>query len=198
MCLLFFSFSFCLFLSFIRPKPSRLFLHPSLLPQHNSKRMCVVIPSGLLCPTAPLPFLMLPPLLRQRLRKPPSWLSPLSPVQLTAAGTFGLLTSALFSPPYFLSPCPSLSLTCVTPSPCRNFNPFCHKKDKKKKRKSLCVIFPREEVTRTFFLYSDPCVFTTGAQQIYLLAHKRSSHLLKQGRIAPDITPAHNQIKRYR
>lgn len=72
------------------------------------------------------------------------------------------------------------------------------KRQKKKERKSLCVIFPREEVTRTFFLYSDPCVFTTGAQQIYLLAHKRSSHLLKQGRIAPDITPAHNQIKRYR
>lgn len=65
---------FCLFLSlsFIRPKPSRLFLHPSLLPQHNSKRMCVVVPSGLLCPnkpTAPLPNPA--PLLRQRLRKPP-------------------------------------------------------------------------------------------------------------------------------
>lgn len=96
--------SFCLFLSFsfIRPKPSRLFLHPSLLPQHNSKRMCVVVPSGVLYPnktTAPVPFPVPPPAETQAL----SWLSPLSPVQLKTAGTFGLFTSALFLLSFSLS-----------------------------------------------------------------------------------------------
>lgn len=111
---------FVLFLSFsfIRPKPSRLFLHPSLLPQHNSKWMCVVVPSGLLCPnkpTAPLPFPVPPPAEAQ---KAPSWLSPLSPVQLTTAGTFGLLTSALLFLSFFHSLYPFLSLTPCRP-PCQ-------------------------------------------------------------------------------
>lgn len=169
MCAFFFFFLF-LFVcfSFIRPKPSRLFLHPSLLPQHNSKRMCVVIPSGLLCPTAPLPFLMLPPLLRQRLRKPPSWLSPLSPVQLTAAGTFGLLTSALFSPPYFLSPCPPLSLTCVTPSPCRNFNSFCHKKDKKKEKVIVCNLSTWGSNSHIFPLFTPVCLYHGGTADLFI------------------------------
>lgn len=58
--------------SFIRPKPSRLFLHPSLLPQHNSKMDMSCRTPGLLCPnkaTAHLPNLAL---LQQRLRVPPS------------------------------------------------------------------------------------------------------------------------------
>lgn len=198
MCAFFFFFFFLsVSLSFIRPKPSRLFLHPSLLPQHNSKRMCVVIPSGLLCPTAPLPFLMLPPLLRQRLRKPP--LLVVTSLPCSTDSCWDVWSSHLCS---VFSSLLSLSLSFPLtnlrhPFPMSELKLFLSQK-RQKKRKSLCVIFPREEVTRTFFLYSDPCVFTTGAQQIYLLADKRSSHLLKQGRIAPDITPAHNQIKRYR
>lgn len=100
-----------------KPKPSRLFLHPSLLPQHNSKRMRVVVLSppspGLLCPTkptAPLPFPVPPPAETQKAR---SWLSPLSHVHLTTAGTFGLLLSARFFSLslFFLSLSPFLSLT---------------------------------------------------------------------------------------
>lgn len=58
--------------SLIRPKPSRLFLHPSLLPQHNSK-MDMSCPSpGLPCPNkrAHLPKLVL---LQQRPSVPPSF-----------------------------------------------------------------------------------------------------------------------------
>lgn len=53
--------------SFIRPKPSRVFLHPPHLPQHNSKMDMSCCTPGLLCPnkaTAHLPNLVL---LQQRL-----------------------------------------------------------------------------------------------------------------------------------
>lgn len=73
--------------------------------------MCVVVPSGLLCPNKPTTIPGAPS--GKDSEKPPSslspsWLSPLSSVQLTAAGTFGLLISlcSVF-PPLSLS----LSLT---------------------------------------------------------------------------------------
>lgn len=98
-------------LSFIRPKPSRLFLHPSLLPQHYSKRMCVVSLwpslSQQMNSSSPVPpWQRKPP-------PPPPRLSPLSPAQLTAAGTFDLLMSALrfFLFPLFLALSRSFSLT---------------------------------------------------------------------------------------
>lgn len=183
MCAFFFSFSFCLFLSLLSGLSHQDYSSILLSFPNTIAKGCVL--------SFPLAFSV-----QQLLCH--SWCSPLScgrdsespppGCHLSPLFNWQLLGRLVFSPLLcFLlltfSPCPSLSLTCVTPSPCRNFNSFCHKKDKKKK-KSLCVIFPREEVTRTFFLYSHPCVFTTGAQQIYLLAHKRSSHLLKQGRTA--------------
>lgn len=102
---------FCLLLSFsfIRPKPSRLFLHPSLLPQHNSKRMCVVVPSGLLCPnkpTAPLPNPA--PLLRQRLRKPPTPLLVVTSVPCSSDNCWDVWSSHLCSVLFLsLTPCRS-------------------------------------------------------------------------------------------
>lgn len=65
---------FCL--SFIRPKSHQDYSFMLLSsPQHSSKGMCVVVPSGLLCPYKPTALLPSPapppPPLQQRLRKPP-------------------------------------------------------------------------------------------------------------------------------
>ncbi|MEQ2191419.1 hypothetical protein XENOCAPTIV_028207, partial [Xenoophorus captivus] len=76
------------------PKPSRLFLHASLLPPNTVTKGCVL--SYLLGSFVPTDQQLLyrswcPP----AAENPLSWLSSLFPAQLAAAGKFGLLVSAL-------------------------------------------------------------------------------------------------------
>lgn len=168
MCAFFFSFSFCLFLSFIRPKPSRLFLHPSLLPQHNSKRMCVVIPSGLLCPTAPLPFLMLPPLLRQRLRKPP--LLVVTSLPCSTDSCWDVWSSHLCSGfSSLLSLSLSFPLTNLRhPFPMSELQLFLSEKRKKKEKVIVCNLSTWGSNSHIFPLFAPMCIYHRGTADLFI------------------------------